>query len=59
MSPIHPREIDPHHPRLPLGFKRNFKCHVNLCTMYRKIEWLCQNNKLNNKFKLVKEICIK
>jgi hypothetical protein len=42
---IHPREIDPHHPRLPLGFRRNFKCYVNLHTTLKKIEWLCQHNK--------------
>jgi len=41
---IHPREIDPHHPRLPLGFKRSFKCYVNLHTTLKKIEWICQNN---------------
>ncbi len=41
---IHPREIDPHHPRLPLGFKRNFKSYVNLHTTKKKLEWLCQNN---------------
>ena len=39
-----PREIEPHHPRLPLGFKRHFKCYVNLHMTYKKIEWLCQNN---------------
>ena len=42
---IHPREIDPHHRRLPLGFKRNFKCYVNLHTTLKKIEWLSQHNK--------------
>jgi polysaccharide deacetylase family protein (PEP-CTERM system associated) len=42
---IHPREIDLHHPRLPLGFKRSFKCYVNLHTTQKKIEWLCQHNK--------------
>jgi polysaccharide deacetylase family protein (PEP-CTERM system associated) len=40
---IHPREIDPDHPRLPLGLKRNFKCYVNLHTTFEKIEWLCNN----------------
>ena len=40
---VHPREIDPHHPRLSLGFKRNFKCYVNLHTTLKKIEWLCKN----------------
>jgi polysaccharide deacetylase family protein (PEP-CTERM system associated) len=41
---IHPREIDPHHPRIRLGLKRNFKCYVNLHTTYRKLEWLCKRN---------------
>lgn len=55
---LHPREIDPHHPRLPLGFRRSFKCYVNLHTTLKKVEWLCRHNKfitmgdyvLSNKF---------
>jgi polysaccharide deacetylase family protein (PEP-CTERM system associated) len=27
---IHPREIDPSHPRLPMGLSKRFKCYVNL-----------------------------
>ncbi len=38
---IHPREIDPSHPRLPLPLKRRFKCYVNLNTTMRKLQWLC------------------
>ncbi|HAR50043.1 MAG TPA: DUF3473 domain-containing protein [Smithella sp.] len=41
---IHPRTIDPHHSRFSLGFKRKFKCYVNLHTTLKKIEWLCRNN---------------
>ena len=40
---IHPREIDPDHPRLPLGFKRNFKSYVNLHTTMPKLRWLLKN----------------
>ena len=39
---VHPREIDPDHPRLPLGLKRRFKCYVNLHTTMPKLEWLCR-----------------
>ena len=34
---VHPREIDPDHPRLPMGVKRRFKTYVNLRTMEGKI----------------------
>lgn len=27
---IHPREIDPHHPRLPMSLRKRFKSYVNL-----------------------------
>lgn len=40
---IHPREIDPTHPRLPLNLLRRFKCYVNLKSTLPKIEWLCGN----------------
>jgi len=40
---IHPREIDPSHPRLTLSPIRRFKCYVNLSTTMPKVEWLCQN----------------
>ncbi len=35
---IHPREIDPDHPRLPMGRARAFKAYVNLDTTMPKIE---------------------
>jgi polysaccharide deacetylase family protein (PEP-CTERM system associated) len=38
---IHPREIDPNHPRLPLKLARRFKCYVNLSSTMAKLEWLC------------------
>jgi len=34
---VHPREIDPEHPRLPMGWKRRFKCYVNLSSTEDKI----------------------
>src|SRR5256714_1541069 len=40
---IHPREIDPAHPRLPLPWKRRFKCYVNLKTTMLKLEYLSKN----------------
>ncbi len=34
---VHPREIDPHHPRLKMPLHRKFKSYVNLRTTERKI----------------------
>ncbi len=34
---IHPREIDPDHPRLSMSRKRRFKCYVNLKVMESKV----------------------
>lgn len=42
---VHPREIDPDHPRLPLGSWRKFKCYVNLSSTMKKLKWLCENSK--------------
>jgi polysaccharide deacetylase family protein (PEP-CTERM system associated) len=39
---IHPREIDPEHPRLPLGMIRRFKSYVGLRSTMPKISWLCR-----------------
>jgi len=39
---VHPREIDPYHPRLPLPLSRRFKCYVRLKTTLSKLEWLCR-----------------
>jgi polysaccharide deacetylase family protein (PEP-CTERM system associated) len=41
---IHPREIDPDHPRLPLRPLRRFKCYVNLRSTMPKVEWLCRSH---------------
>jgi polysaccharide deacetylase family protein (PEP-CTERM system associated) len=40
---IHPREIDPAQPHLPLGLFRQFKCYVNLNSTLPKLKWLCKN----------------
>jgi len=40
---VHPREIDPHHPRLPLNLSRRFKCYVNLRSTMPKLGWLCRH----------------
>lgn len=34
---VHPREIDPEHPRLPMNLKRRFKSYVNLKATEQKI----------------------
>lgn len=34
---VHPREIDPAHPRLPMSAKRRFKCYVNLASTEAKL----------------------
>ena len=39
---IHPREVDPEHPRLPLGPIRKFKCDINLASTFNKLQLLCQ-----------------
>ena len=39
---VHPREIDPAHPRLKMSAFRHFKSYVNLKTTYGKISRLCQ-----------------
>jgi polysaccharide deacetylase family protein (PEP-CTERM system associated) len=39
---VHPREIDPQHPRLPMGVARRFKSYVNLDTTERKIRRLAE-----------------
>jgi len=42
---VHPREIDPDHPRMKLSPFRYFKCYVNLHSTKRKLDWLCMNNR--------------
>jgi len=40
---VHPREVDPEHPRLPLRPHRQFKSYVNLRSTVPKLRWLCKN----------------
>ncbi|HDQ04170.1 MAG TPA: DUF3473 domain-containing protein [Deltaproteobacteria bacterium] len=42
---IHPREVDPEHPRLSLKLHRRFKSYVNLSSTVPKLKWLCENYK--------------
>jgi hypothetical protein len=48
---VHPREVDPSHPRLPLKLHRRFKSYVNLSSTIPKLHWLCENYK----FQLMKD----
>ena len=52
---VHPREIDPDHPRLPLSAIRRFKCYVNLKSTMPKLQWLCQEYKFCTMHDLVAE----
>jgi hypothetical protein len=40
---IHPREIDPGHPRLQMSFKRRFKSYVNLRSTAGRLKEILQN----------------
>ncbi|MEN6433034.1 MAG: polysaccharide deacetylase family protein [Smithella sp.] len=48
---VHPREVDPEHPRLPLKLHRRFKSYVNLKSTIPKLHWLCENYR----FELMKD----
>jgi len=43
---VHPREIDPKHPRLRMGLNRRFKSYVNLNTTMTKIKKLAREQDL-------------
>lgn len=40
---VHPRELDPDHPRLPLNLIRRFRCYFNLKSTTPKLKWLCES----------------
>lgn len=40
---VHPREIDPDHPRLKMSCRRKFKSYVNLSTTFKKLTSLCKD----------------
>jgi polysaccharide deacetylase family protein (PEP-CTERM system associated) len=54
---IHPREIDPNHPRLPLGPARRFKCYVNLPSTMSKLKWLCEHYRFTTMATVAAEAC--
>jgi polysaccharide deacetylase family protein (PEP-CTERM system associated) len=53
---VHPREIDPGHPRLPLGLWRGFKCYNNLRSTLPKLRWLCQHNRFGTMSSLAAKV---
>jgi polysaccharide deacetylase family protein (PEP-CTERM system associated) len=53
---VHPREIDPDHPRLPLGLWRRFKCYHNLRSTLPKLTWLCTHQPFGTMANLVSHI---
>jgi len=53
---VHPREIDPDHPRLPLGLWRRFKCYNNLETTFPKLQWLCEHHRFGTMVDLASRI---
>ena len=53
---VHPREIDPGHPRLPLNLWRRFKCYVNLSSTMPKLKWLCEHYKFTTMAASIEEL---
>ncbi len=53
---VHPREIDPTHPRLPMSLARRFKSYVNLKTTERKLNRLLDEFKVTSFASLLKEM---
>jgi len=53
---VHPREIDPDHPRLPLGPWRSFKCYNNLRTTLPKLTWLCEHHRFGTMMQLASQV---
>lgn len=52
---LHPREVDPYHPRLPLSPLRRFKSYVNLRATMPKLNWLCSSYSFSTMRELVEE----
>lgn len=53
---VHPREIDPDHPRLPLSPVRRFKCYVNLKSTMPKMHWLCKTYRFQPMIELAEQL---
>ena len=45
---IHPREIDPGHPRLEMSRSRRFKTYVNLSTTHGKLQAIMAEGRVTN-----------
>jgi len=52
---VHPREIDPDHPRLIMNWKRRFKSYVNLKSTLPKIEQLLTEFRVTSFERLIRE----
>lgn len=52
---VHPREIDPLHPRLEMNKWRKFKSYVNLKSTYPKLEMLCKTYSFSTMEELYKK----
>jgi polysaccharide deacetylase family protein (PEP-CTERM system associated) len=55
---IHPREVDPGHPRLPLSWARRIKCYVNLETTVPKLNHLMNEYRFTTMRDLAEEIAL-
>lgn len=53
---IHPREVDPAHPRLAMSFKRRFKSYVNLRQTVGKLEKILRNGEFSTLGKLASNL---
>lgn len=54
---LHPRDLDPDQPRLPLPLIRRFKCYVNLRGTYRKLDLLCKQKQFEPMGKVKASLC--
>lgn len=52
---VHPREIDPDQPRLPMSFVRSFRSYVNLKTTHAKLERIVTDFRLTTFQQFIKE----
>ncbi len=55
---VHPREIDPGHPRLKLSRIRRFKCYVNLKTTLNKLDKFCRLGGYEPMGEFAKYLCV-
>jgi len=50
---VHPREIDPEHPRLAMNWRRSFKSYINLKSTLPKIEQLLADFRITSFERLI------